>query len=1060
MRARLAPILAIVVAGLLVLPGHAADKLVDTLIDNSRVAVAHKRPDSLRAIVAKDRASAFEAVDVLGGAGDPPSLELADAIAHAYATAFSDVRPLDRVPYFRGLTTEQRGQRDRGLAMKHAALQAHAEGRIEDTIAGFQEACALFAEVGDARQTAWCGMAIVGAKAEAELTAATIPDLEAARAGLTRVGDLKSLCKLDNNLAAFEQRRGELALALAASDRALQSARALGDRSQEAAILSNRGFFLAASGDLDGSVAAQSEAAAIATTIGDTETEAQAYLNLGLLDRDRGELSKAMSELRKAVSAAHRAGAGWTEAHASAALALILRERGQLAESRAWLDRAEALAKGSDAVELRSTLSGVRAMQMVEMGKAAEALPIMDASVRECETAGDHTGLAITLESRANVLYALGRYDDAVTDQRAAVAAGVASGDSSIEAWRRSNLGGYLGAVGDFPGALQELETAVAMHQKSGSSLGRCRALAQLGIVRDRSGDGEKARQELESALACAVASGQEADQADDLVYLANHDLRDASSGVPAAIEHLNAAAALNRKAANFAGTAECDLLIAHARLLSGDLPAAKEALARVSRFSRAKRGINNEWRYQYLRARVAAADKNLPAAIAFGQRAVTEVERLRNGVRTPRWRAAVLDDRIEPYRTLVGLSLESGDVESAYRVARLGKARDFAEKLVPPAIDAKTSPELELPQWSEPVASTSRLRALLRNREALLDFFIAEDRIVVFVVKRDGIEAKTLPEALDTLKALAGAARFPGRPVQEDAAVTEAWRRATSKLGSRIYDPLVAQLDGIDALLIAPNGWLHSVPMAALPFHGVPLLSTRTVAIVPSAEALFSRKHPQGTERGTLALGDPAIEGRGSRLPGAAAEIKDVASRAATPVFAGVGADASEAAFRLRAPASSYIHLAAHGRVDQLAPLRSRIELAAGGGDDGELTAEEISGFAIPATMVVLSGCDTGIDAAVAFGDAPGDEREGLVRAFLKAGAGTIVASLWELSDTASAEIFPQLYTSSSKAAGPAPALNNLQRAMRDGILRGSRNQTLDHPFYWAGLVAYGAGR
>jgi hypothetical protein len=73
-----------------------------------------------------------------------------------------------------------------------------------------------------------------------------------------------------------------------------------------------------------------------------------------------------------------------------------------------------------------------------------------------------------------------------------------------------------------------------------------------------------------------------------------------------------------------------------------------------------------------------------------------------------------------------------------------------------------------------------------------------------------------------------------------------------------------------------------------------------------------------------------------------------------------GTGVDATEAAYRERAPRSRFIHLAAHGRVDGLVPSRSRIELAQGRKADGRHTAEEIAALPLRASLVTLSGCGT----------------------------------------------------------------------------------------------------
>ena len=88
-------------------------------------------------------------------------------------------------------------------------------------------------------------------------------------------------------------------------------------------------------------------------------------------------------------------------------------------------------------------------------------------------------------------------------------------------------------------------------------------------------------------------------------------------------------------------------------------------------------------------------------------------------------------------------------------------------------------------------------------------------------------------------------------------------------------------------------------------------------------------------------------------------------------------------------------VHLAAHAYADSLRPARSRLLL--GGPSRGEaLTVGEISSLPLRrGAMVVLSACST------AAGPVPnGEGTLSLARAFLAAGAGTVIASLWPVDD------------------------------------------------------------
>ncbi len=234
--------------------------------------------------------------------------------------------------------------------------------------------------------------------------------------------------------------------------------------------------------------------------------------------------------------------------------------------------------------------------------------------------------------------------------------------------------------------------------------------------------------------------------------------------------------------------------------------------------------------------------------------------------------------------------------------------------------------------------------------------------------------------------------------------------------------------------------------------------------------------------------------------LPGSAVEAQEVArswSDAASKrgdrsdVRVLLGRDASETEFKASAPGHGVIHLATHGFFlgDQCAlesppspPLKNttassatiapsaenpllRAGLAFAGAnvrvegkgtedrDDGILTAEEIASLDLSRTQwAVLSACDTGA------GEIRGVEGlVGLRRAFVVAGARTVITSLWAASDSASAEWTRALY--GKRLAGRSTAAAVREASME--ILRARRAAGRDtHPFFWGGFVAVGDWR
>lgn len=165
-------------------------------------------------------------------------------------------------------------------------------------------------------------------------------------------------------------------------------------------------------------------------------------------------------------------------------------------------------------------------------------------------------------------------------------------------------------------------------------------------------------------------------------------------------------------------------------------------------------------------------------------------------------------------------------------------------------------------------------------------------------------------------------------------------------------------------------------------------------------------------------------------------------------PVTTLIDEEASEARFKaLDLARFGVVHLAAHGVIDDADWWRSALLLRPGAesGEDGFLTALEISRLEIGRSLVVLSGCGTGAGRLH-----EGEGILGLSEAFRRAGAGPLVVSLWSVDDRATAMLMERFYR--GLAAG-APAAEALAGAKREMIKAGRGD-----PFHWASFVLIGS--
>lgn len=318
-------------------------------------------------------------------------------------------------------------------------------------------------------------------------------------------------------------------------------------------------------------------------------------------------------------------------------------------------------------------------------------------------------------------------------------------------------------------------------------------------------------------------------------------------------------------------------------------------------------------------------------------------------------------------------------------------------------------------------------------------------------------------------------------------------------RVRATIFDPLVPAMNQRKRVLIAPDGYLALLPFEVLPQNdGRYIIDDYHVSYLGTAHDLLHLKS-DFSDRSTVPLvfADPdfdlqltpadqqvlmleeAIENQSShdssrdlarstlyfqRLPGTRSEGEEVARLLGIqPLLEGTALEATLKACH----SPTILHIATHGFFqsdpDNQSPglyrrsplLRAGLALAGanthvtGGSlpeeaEDGVITAEDVSGLDLLATeLVVLSACETGL------GDIQiGEGVFGLRRAFVLAGAKTLIMSLWKVPDSQTDELMRQFYAHVLGGQSRADALRTAQLTIR------AKYPAL---FYWGAFICQG---
>jgi CHAT domain-containing protein len=204
--------------------------------------------------------------------------------------------------------------------------------------------------------------------------------------------------------------------------------------------------------------------------------------------------------------------------------------------------------------------------------------------------------------------------------------------------------------------------------------------------------------------------------------------------------------------------------------------------------------------------------------------------------------------------------------------------------------------------------------------------------------------------------------------------------------------------------------------------------------------ESIFDNQN-SGRPKSILLLGNPQLDNEAFDLPYSEVEIDSAATFFPDSLKLSRNS-ASETNLKNKASSYDVLHFATHATFDNEEPFNSSLLLANDGINDGKLTVEEIYQLELKPSLVVLSACDTGLGKYSA-----GDEIIGFYRAFMYAGAKSIIATLWPVSDEATSFLINEFYQSLK--------INSLGESLRLAQLK--TKEKYPNPANWGGFVLVG---
>jgi CHAT domain-containing protein/tetratricopeptide (TPR) repeat protein len=885
---------------------------------------------------------------------------------------------------------------------------------------------------------------------------AFLQELPLRRAAGDRSGEAVAL----NSIGQTYRLLGEGQKALGYHNQSLHIFRVIDNRNGEALALNCIGQAYDSLGENEKALDYYNRSLAIIRVIGDRKGEAVLLNNIGAVYDSLGEKQKALDRYNQSLLRFQAVGNRIEEAILLNNIGMVYYSLGENQKALGYYNQALPLRRAvGDRNGEAATLNNIGGIYLVT-GAPRKALDYYSRALSLGQATGNRRGEAATLNNFGRAYDSLGEKQKALDYYNQALSLRRAAGDRRGEASTLTNIGRVYNSLGETREALEYVNLSLQLFRGMSDRVNEALALYHLARIERQTGALIEARSHVEMALAIIESLRAKVDI---------HELRASYfATVQSYYEfYIDLLMHLHKQhpSAGFDAAALNACERARARSL---LELLIEARADI------RRGVDES---------LLERERSLQQLLnAKSERRI----RLLSGKRPP-------EHADDVAKEIDALTTELQNTQAQIRATSAGYAA-----LVQPSplslgeIQRQLDPDILLLEYS------------LGSERSFL-WAVTQTTLNSFELpKRAEIESKARAVYnLLTARNRREKGEMPGAWQRRVAEADARYAEDAMELSQMLLGPVAQCLSG-KRLLIVADGALLYLPFAALPLpktggKSEPLIVKHEIFNLPSASTIAVLRREFGGRKAApltaAVLGDPVFSVDDPRVSSAKerheSSVDGSSILTADVAMALRDVDASETEINLsplpftrqeatsiiklipqgqgllaldfkanKATATSpglsqyrIVHFATHGLIDSLRPELSGIVLSLvdekGKPQDGFLRLHEVYNLDLPAEMVVLSSCRTGLGAEI-----KGEGLVGLTRGFMYAGAARLVASQWKVDDEATAELMEKFYAKILKE-GERPAA-----ALRAAQIEMLRQKDWKSPFHWAAFTFQGEWR
>ena len=858
--------------------------------------------------------------------------------------------------------------------------------------------------------------------------------------------------------------------------RYLKSSKEVGDRAGEGGAYCNLGNAYFSLGDFQKAIKYYEQDLEISKEVGDRTGKGGAYGNLGSAYNSLGNFQKAIEYNERHLTISKEMGDRAGEGNAYGNLGNALSNLGDSQKAiechkrhlKISIEMGDKVGEGNAYGNLGNAYAS--------LGDVQKAIKYFELHLKISKEVGNRVAEGKARGNLGIAYHSLGNFQKSIEYSKRHLKISKEVGDRVGEGTAYCNLGNAYDSLGNFQKAIEYHERDLKISKEVGDRAGEGKAYGNLGNAYDSLGDFQKAIEYHERDLKISKEVGDRAGEGRAYGNLGNdcHNVGDFQKAIECHERHLKITKEVGDSEGE--GIASCNLGNAYNSL--GDFQKAMEYYGRHLEISKEVEDRVGEGKAYSNLGIVHKSLGNFQKAIQYYKNSAIAFDHIRGKlIANDELKISLRSTYDNTYSQLWRLQFLQGNVVEALLTADHGRAQALNDLL-----EFKYGLKGLRPEIGTLSATTTDILSYLPPNTAFIG--INDERIVLWV-NEEGKEIKTrrsqidvsvttyFQSLLETTRKEIGVRAYVNcedRSLKNPSDKMLAEERSSnprshsSRFETKslqtfynvVIDPIRDLLHS-DEVVIVPQGPLCLAPYAAfMDLKSKYLCETFKIRLLPSLSSLrLIQNCPADwhSKTGALLVGDPwvqevpVVHGKKplEQLEWAKKEVQMIGEILQTVPLVGKQATKDEVLTRISSVA--LVHIAAHGNMETgeiaLAPNKTLSSLIPDK-EDYLLTMKDVLKAQIRARLVVLSCCHS------ARGEVKPEGVVGIARAFLGAGARSVLVSLWAIDDEATMEFMKVFYRQLVDRRSASEALNEAMKSMRE-------SDRFNAVKYWAPFVLIG---